>query len=169
MGQERRKSTWSELRHSRCDDQTESCREASHSSHLRRASSTTMGCDLDHFEPARLSSPKEKATPTDWASKVRDVVNNLETKTSRVLQPTQALALIDDVVEGKLAADELAMIHGLPHEWVKTTLGHITRVVGTGPVRSADAGGWYKFKGYEQPYDVAPGFAVAWKQARRPT
>ena len=31
-------------------------------------------------------------------------------------------------------------------------------------VRSLDAG--YEFKCYEQPYDVASGFAVAWKEAR---
>jgi hypothetical protein len=104
--------------------------------------------------------------PTDWADKVRDAVTNLETKTGRVLQPTQALALIDDVVEGKLAADELAMIHGIPEEWIRTTLGHITRIVGPTRVRSLDAGRWYEFKSYGKPYDVASGFAAAWKQAR---
>jgi hypothetical protein len=32
--------------------------------------------------------------------------------------------------------------------------------------KSLEAGGWYAFQGYEHPYKVAPGFAVAWKQAR---
>jgi hypothetical protein len=83
-----------------------------------------------------------------------------------VLKPDQALSLIDDIVEGKLAADELAMIHGIPPEWIKTTLGHITRAIGSGRVRTLDAGGWYEFKSYEQPYDVASGFAAVWKEVR---
>jgi hypothetical protein len=99
-----------------------------------------------------------------WADKVAAAITNLETKTDRVLEPDRALAIIDDVVEGKLAAAELATIHGIPPEWIRTTLGHITRAVGTGGVRSP--GSWYAFKGYEHPYDVVPGFAAAWKRAR---
>ena len=97
---------------------------------------------------------------------MRAAITNLEAKNGRVLEPEQALALIDDIVEGKLAADELAMIHGIPQEWIRTTLGHITRAVGSGGVRSLDAGGWYEFKSYEQHYDVASRFAAAWKEAR---
>jgi hypothetical protein len=104
--------------------------------------------------------------PADWTDKVRDAIANLETKTGRVLEPDQALALIDDVVEGKFAAADLATIHGIPQECIKTTLGHITRAVGTAGVRSLDAGSWYAFQGYEHPYEVSPGFAAAWKQAR---
>jgi hypothetical protein len=102
----------------------------------------------------------------NWADGVRAAIANLGTKTGRVLGPDQALALIDAIVEGKLTADELARIHGIPHQWIKTTLGHITGAVGSGRVRSLETGGWYKFRGYEQPYDVAPGFAAAWKKAR---
>jgi hypothetical protein len=104
--------------------------------------------------------------PTDWADKVRDAITHLETKTRRVLEPDQALALIDDVVEGKFAAGDLATIHGIPEESVRTTLGQITRAVGTGRVRSLAAGGWCERKGDDRPYDVAPGFAAAWKKAR---
>ena len=104
--------------------------------------------------------------PNDWAAKVRDAITNLETKTDRVLEPDQALALIDDVVKGKFAAGDLATIHGMPQEWIGTTLGHVTRAVGTGRVRPLDADGWYAFQGYEHPYGVAPGFIAAWKQAR---
>jgi hypothetical protein len=104
--------------------------------------------------------------PTDWTDKVRDAITNLETKTDRVLEPDQALAIIDDVVEGRFAAAELATIHGMPRGWIRTTLGHITRVVGSGPGRSLAAGGWYELKSDDQPYDVAPGFAGAWKKAR---
>jgi hypothetical protein len=104
--------------------------------------------------------------PTDWADKVRDAITNLEIKTDRVLEPKQSLAIIDDVVEGKFAAAELATIHGIPQEWIGTTLGHITRAVGTAGVRSLAAGGWYELKSNDQPYDVAPGFAAAWKKAR---
>ena len=104
--------------------------------------------------------------PTDWAAKVRDAVTNLEIKTRRVLQPDQALALIDDVVEGKVAAGDLATIHGIPQESIRTTLGQITRAVGTGRVRSLAAGGWYERKSDDRPYDVDPGFAAAWKRAR---
>ena len=104
--------------------------------------------------------------PTDWANKVKAAITNLETK-SRVLEPNQALAIIDDVVEEKLAAYELAIIHGIPETWIKVTLGHVTRMVqGRGRVRLLDAGGWYAFQGHEQPYKVAPGFVAAWKDAR---
>ena len=81
--------------------------------------------------------------PTDWTDKVRAAITNLEIKTDRVLEPDQALAIIDDVVEGKFAAGDLATIHGVPQAWIKTALGHITRVtraVGTGRVRSLATG-----------------------------
>ena len=39
----------------------------------------------------------------NWADKVRAAITNLEAKTGRVLEPEQALALIDDIVEGRLA------------------------------------------------------------------
>ena len=103
--------------------------------------------------------------PTDWAAKVRDAITNLEIKAGRVLEPDQALALIDDVVEGKFAAGDLATIHDLPQECIRTTLGQVTRAAGMGG-KSLEAGGWYAFQGYEHPYKVAPGFAAAWKQAR---
>jgi hypothetical protein len=108
----------------------------------------------------------EGAMPIDWAAKVRDAITNLEIDTGRVLKPTKALAIIDDVVAGKFAAAELATIHGIPQDWIETTLGHVTRAVGTGRVGSLAAGGWYAFQGYEHPYAVAPGFVTAWKQAR---
>ena len=80
--------------------------------------------------------------PTDWADKVRNAITNLEIKTDRVLEPGQALAIIDDVVEGKFAAADLATIHGIPPEWIRTTLGHITRAVGSGASgRSTPAAG----------------------------
>jgi hypothetical protein len=105
--------------------------------------------------------------PTDWPDKVRNAIINLEIKTQRVLEPDQALAIIDDVVEGKLAADELVMVHGIPEAWIEVTLGHVTRMVqGTGRALPLDAGGWYAFRGHEHPYKVAPGFATAWKKAR---
>jgi hypothetical protein len=104
--------------------------------------------------------------PTDWAAKVRDAITNLETNIGRVLEPDLSLALIDNVVAGKFIAGDLATIHGIPQEWISTTLGHITRAVGTGRVRPLDAGGWYAFRGYEHPYAVASGFAAAWKKAR---
>jgi hypothetical protein len=105
--------------------------------------------------------------PTDWADKVRDAITNLETKTGSVFEPDQMLAIIDDVVEGKFAAADLATIHGIPQERIRKTLGHVTRMVqGTGRVLPLSAGGWYAFQGHEHPYEVAPGFAAAWKKAR---
>jgi hypothetical protein len=44
-----------------------------------------------------------------------------------VLEPRQSLAIIGDVVEEKLTADELARIHGIPREWIEATLGQVTR------------------------------------------
>jgi hypothetical protein len=58
---------------------------------------------------------------------------------------------------------------GIPQGSIRTTLGQITRAVGTGRVRSLRSlatGDWYEFKSDDQPYDVAPGFAAAWKKAR---
>ena len=105
--------------------------------------------------------------PTNWTDQVSNAIANLETNTDRVLEPARALAILDDVVEGKLAAYELAIIHGIPEAWIEVTLGHVTRMVqGTGRVLPLDAGGWYAFQGHEQPYEVAPGFAAAWKKAR---
>jgi hypothetical protein len=105
--------------------------------------------------------------PTDWANKVRAAITSLEIKTDRVLNPARSLAIIDDVVDGRLESDELAMIHGVRQEWIEMTLGHVTRMVqGTGRVRPLDAGGWYAFQGHEHPYEVAPGFVAAWKEAR---
>jgi hypothetical protein len=104
--------------------------------------------------------------PTDWTDKVRAAITNLETKAARVLEPNQALAIIDDIVEGEFSAADLAKIHGIPTDGIKTTLGHITRAVGTRGARSLDDGSWYAFHGYEHPYEVAPGFAAAWKKAR---
>jgi hypothetical protein len=66
----------------------------------------------------------------------------------------------------KFAIGELAMTHGVPQEWVGTTLGQITRAVqGAGRGRSLADGGWYELKNDELPYGVAPGFADAWKKA----
>jgi hypothetical protein len=105
--------------------------------------------------------------PTGWADKVRNAITHLEkTKTDRVLEPDQALAIIDDVVEGNFAAADLATIHGIPQAWIRSTLGHITRAVGSGRVRSLATGSWYELQSGDQPYDVAPGFAAAWKKAR---
>jgi hypothetical protein len=103
---------------------------------------------------------------TDWTEKVEAAITDLE-RGGRVLEPRKALAIIDDVVEGKLDSAELAVIHGIPQDWIETTLGHITRAVqDTGRVLPLDAGGWYDFHGHERPYEVAPGFATAWKKAR---
>ena len=49
--------------------------------------------------------------PTNWTDQASNAIANLETNTGRVLKPGQTLAIIDDVVEGNLARDEIAMIH----------------------------------------------------------
>jgi hypothetical protein len=88
---------------------------------------------------------KEGAMPTNWTTKVKAAITDLE-RGGRVLYPSDALAVIDDVVEGKLAADELTMIHGITRDWIATTLGHVTKAVqGTGRVRPLATGGWYAF------------------------
>jgi hypothetical protein len=105
--------------------------------------------------------------PTNWTDQVSNAIANLETNTDRVLEAARALAIIDDFVEGKLMAYELATIHGIPKAWIEVTLGHVTRMVqGTGRVLPLDPGGWYAFQGHERPYEVAPSFAAAWKKAR---
>jgi hypothetical protein len=104
--------------------------------------------------------------PTDWTAKVKDAITNLKITTGRALEPEQALALIDDVVAGTFAAGDLATIHGIPPQLVRTALGQVTRALGTGHGRPLETGGWCAFRGYEQPYAVAPGFAAAWQQAR---
>ena len=52
----------------------------------------------------RLSRSSGSSGVVNWADKVRAAITNLETKADRVLEPDQALAIIDDVVEGKFAA-----------------------------------------------------------------
>jgi hypothetical protein len=37
--------------------------------------------------------------PTNWTDKVRNAITNLKTKTDWVVEPDQALAIIDDIVE----------------------------------------------------------------------
>jgi hypothetical protein len=69
----------------------------------------------------KLSRSSGSSGVVNWADKVRAAITNLEAKTGRVLEPEQALALIDDIVEGRWAADEFAMIHGIPQEWIWTT------------------------------------------------
>jgi hypothetical protein len=103
---------------------------------------------------------------TDWTEKVKAAITDLE-RGGRVLEPRNALAIIDDVVEGKLDAAELSVIHGIPQDWIEATLGHVTRAVqGKGRVLPLDVEGWYAFHGHGQPYEVAPAFATAWRQAR---
>jgi hypothetical protein len=74
--------------------------------------------------------------PTDWADKVRDAITDLELKTDGVLEPDQALAIIDDVVSCNFAAADLATIHGIPQAWIRSTLGadHEGCWHGPGPV-----------------------------------
>ena len=105
--------------------------------------------------------------PTDWTDKVKDAIKNLETtKTDRVLDPVRSLSIIDDVVEGSLTAAEIVALHRTPHAWIRATLGLVTRAVGAGGGSSLAAGGWYELKSNDQPDEVAPGFAAAWKKAR---
>ena len=61
--------------------------------------------------------------PTNWTDQVSNAISNLETNTDRVLEPARALAILDDVVEGKLAAYELAIIHGIPEALSDTSRG----------------------------------------------
>jgi transposase len=98
--------------------------------------------------------------PTDWADKVGDAITHLKTKTDRVLDPDQALAIIDDVVQGNFAAADLATIHGIPQAWIRSTLGHITRAVGSGRVRSLATGAWYELKCDDRV--IAPGYVKAY-------
>jgi hypothetical protein len=105
--------------------------------------------------------------PTDWAAEVRNAITNLEVDADRVLEPAKALAVIDDVVTGKFTAAKLATIHGIPQQWIRTTIGQVTRALGRGPRPwLLGAGAWCAFQGLERPYAVAPDFAAAWKQAR---
>jgi len=107
--------------------------------------------------------------PTDWTEKVKAAITDLDIG-GRVLEPDRSLAIIDDVADGKLVVADLGMIHGIPQNWIETTLGHVTRTVqGTGRVLPLAAGGWYALRDPDQPYEVAPGFAVAWKKARSPS
>ena len=67
-----------------------------------------------------------------------------------MLEPSKALGIIDDIVEGKLAADELAVIHGIPEAWIEVMPGHITGTAqGAGRVLPLADGGWYAFQGHE--------------------
>jgi hypothetical protein len=100
--------------------------------------------------------------PTDWTEKVRHAITNLEIKSGRVLEPGQALAIIDDVVPWR-------------ESWRPMSLPSSTAFRRLGLRRRSDRSrGWfraraaYAFQGHDQPYKVAPGFAAAWKKARGP-
>jgi hypothetical protein len=84
----------------------------------------------------------------------------------RLLQRCQVNEASISFAFPRFAAD-LATIHGIPQEGIRTAFRQVTRAAGTGRVRSLAAGDWYeRRKSDDQPYDVAPGFAAAWKKAR---
>ena len=67
-----------------------------------------------------------------------------------------------------MTAAELAALHRIPqHAWIRATLGLVTQGCWRGQRlgRSPQAVGM-NFKSNDQPYEVAPGFAAAWKKAR---
>jgi hypothetical protein len=87
-------------------------------------------------------------------------------KPGRILSHDKFCAIIDDVVPENLTAEQIASAHG-GKDLVRTTLGHVTTATqGGGRVKPISEGGWYAFRGNAQCYEVAPGFAAAWKQKR---
>jgi hypothetical protein len=104
-------------------------------------------------------------TAKDWNGQVADALTHLE-KPGRKLSRAEYCEIIDAVVTGKLTAAEIAEKYGT-HDLVMTALGHVTTAIQGGDrVRPLAEGGWYAFKGHDQPYAVASGFVDAWKEAR---
>jgi len=103
-------------------------------------------------------------TTKDWKGEVVDALTHLH-KPGRKFSPAEYCEIIDDVVLQKLSASAIAEKHG-SRDKVITALGHVTTgIQGGGGVRPLADGGWYEFRKPGQPYAVAPGFAVAWKEA----
>jgi SAM-dependent methyltransferase len=111
-----------------------------------------------NVSPAQISVARERAQAAGVSARVEFVELDYRKLSGR----------FDRVVSVGMmfAAADLATIHGIPQAWIRSTLGHITRAVGSGRVPSLATGGWYELQSDDQPYNVAPGFAAAWKKAR---
>jgi hypothetical protein len=99
--------------------------------------------------------------PTDWAEKVKRVIDRAEDE--------KYLEVIDDVVAGHLSAVAIKAKYRDP-DLVISALSHVTRTVhgiGRGNVPPISEGGWRDPQRHNGFYKVAPGFAAAWKSVRR--
>jgi hypothetical protein len=101
----------------------------------------------------------------NWTQHVDDALTHLQ-RLGRVLRPEAFREIIDDVVMGELTAAQIAA-SPRTRDLVMTALGHVTTATQEGGGKVLPLGtGWYAFKGDDQPFDVTPGFAAAWKKAR---
>jgi hypothetical protein len=66
-----------------------------------------------------LPKPEQIRSRSTGTDQVRDASSNLNIKIDRALNCGQPLAIIDDVVERKLAAYELTIINGIPEAWIE--------------------------------------------------
>jgi len=102
---------------------------------------------------------------TDWAAKVKQVIDLAEDKNPKYLD------VVDDVVAGSLSAVAIKAKYGDP-DLIISALAHVTRTVhgiGRGNVPPISEGGWRDPQRHDGFYQVAPGFAAAWKSARGET
>src|SRR5262245_36660045 len=96
--------------------------------------------------------------PTDWADKVRRVIDTAADE--------KYLVVIDDVVAGALSAVAIKTKHR-DADLIVAALSHVTRTVhGRGKVPPIAQGGWRDPQRHGGFYRVAPGFAAAWTAAR---
>jgi len=99
----------------------------------------------------------------DWTDRIGRVIELAEQTNPKYL------AVIDDVVAGDLSATAIKAKHG-SQDLIISALAHVTRTVhgiGRGNVRPISEGGWRDPQRHGGFYQVAPGFAIAWKSARR--
>lgn len=101
----------------------------------------------------------------NWSKHVDAAMAELE-KDGRVYKAADLLSVLDDVVAG-ISLSAIMANRGFKKDLISTALSHVTTAIhGSGDVPPLAEGGWYRSHGSALPYEVAPGFRVAWLAER---
>ena len=100
-------------------------------------------------------------TDTDWGQRVEDAIKRLNERGRE-----EYLDIVDDIVAG-LDAPAILAKRSAKERALQGTIADITAVVHAArPLPPLAAGGWMARDG--DVFEVAKGFAKAWKAARKP-
>lgn len=96
----------------------------------------------------------------DWSERVADVIRRMEARGRE-----EFIDMIDDVVDG-LDAQAIVAKRGVREKVLATALTDVTAIVhNSRPLPELGQGGWFASVG--ETFEVAPGFATAWRAARQ--